>query len=171
MERETVQIRAITLEDTHGFWECVSEVAKERKFLSFVEAPPIEMSRNWVEKLRKADFPHFVAVDRGNVVGWIDIAPLGREMFSHVGQLGMGLLADYRGKGLGTRLMEVALARAWEIGLERVELDVYPSNATAIHLYEKFGFQLEGSRRKAKKMDGVHEDVLIMGLLREEREV
>jgi RimJ/RimL family protein N-acetyltransferase len=47
---------------------------------------------------------------------------------------------------------------------------VYPSNTPAIHLYEKFGFQLEGCRRKAKKLDGVHEDILIMGLLREELE-
>jgi RimJ/RimL family protein N-acetyltransferase len=150
----------MTMDDIQGFWECVAEVAKERKYLSFVEAPQIEMSRKWIERLIKADFPRFVAADGDDVVGWIDIAPLNRKMFSHVGHLGMGLLAGYRGQGLGKRMMEAALAQAWEIGLERVELEVYPSNTPAIHLYEKFGFQLEGCRRKAKKLDGVHEDIL-----------
>lgn len=164
----TVQIRPMTMEDIQGFWECVSEVAKERKYLSFVEAPPIEMSLKWIERLIKFDFPRFVATYDDDIVGWIDIAPLNRKMFSHVGHLGMGLLADYRGQGLGKRMMEAALARAWEIGLERVELEVYPSNKPAIHLYERFGFQHEGCRRKAKKLDGVHEDILIMALLREE---
>jgi RimJ/RimL family protein N-acetyltransferase len=144
----------MTMDDIQGFWECVAEVAKERKYLSFVEAPQIEMSRKWIERLIKADFPRFVAADGDDVVGWIDIAPLNRKMFSHVGHLGMGLLAGYRGQGLGKRMMEAALAQAWEIGLERVELEVYPSNTPAIHLYEKFGFQLEGCRRKAKKLDG-----------------
>lgn len=156
------------MEDLQGFWECVSEVAKERKYLSFVEAPPVELSRKWIERVIKTDFPGFVAADGDEIVGWIDIAPLNRKMFSHVGHLGMGLLADYRGRRLGTRMLEVALARAWEIGLERVELEVYPSNAPAIHLYEKFGFQHEGCRRKAKKLDGVHEDILLMSLLRDD---
>lgn len=165
---ETVEIRPMTLDDTEGWRECVTEVAEERKYLSFVEAPPIEMSRQWIERLIKFDFPRFVAADGDEIVGWIDIAPLNRKMFSHVGHLGMGLRADYRKQGLGNRMLEAALARAWEIGLERVELEVYPSNKPAIHLYEKFGFQHEGCRRKAKKLDGVHEDILLMALLREE---
>ena len=166
----TVQIRPMTMDDLQGFWECVSEVAKERKHLSFVEAPPIEMSRKWIERLIESDFPRFVATAGDDIVGWIDVAPLPRKMFSHVGHLGMGLLPDYRGQGVGKRMMEAALARSWEIGLERVELEVYPSNAPAIHLYEKFGFQHEGRRRKAKKLDGVHEDILLMSLLRDDLE-
>jgi putative acetyltransferase len=47
----------------------------------------------------------------------------------------------------------------------RIELDVYVENARARHLYEKFGFEVEGRRRRAIFRDGQYHDDLIMGLL------
>jgi RimJ/RimL family protein N-acetyltransferase len=49
--------------------------------------------------------------------------------------------------------------------LERVELDVYASNVTAIRLYEKFKFQVVGRKRKARKLDASYEDTIVMALL------
>jgi RimJ/RimL family protein N-acetyltransferase len=49
-----------------------------------------------------------------------------------------------------------------------VELEVFASNKEAIDLYEKNGFLIEGSKRRAWIMDGRQDDVLFMGLLREE---
>lgn len=48
---------------------------------------------------------------------------------------------------------------------ERVELEVYASNTPAIALYEKAGFAHEGRRRRALLRDGVHDDIVMMGLL------
>jgi RimJ/RimL family protein N-acetyltransferase len=55
-----------------------------------------------------------------------------------------------------------------ELRLERIELEVYASNARAQRSYEKAGFVLEGTLRRRHYGQGRHEDVLIMGLLREE---
>jgi len=50
-------------------------------------------------------------------------------------------------------------------GIERVELSVYASNFTAIHLYEKFNFKLGGQKKKARKLDGSYDDLIVMGLV------
>lgn len=77
----------------------------------------------------------------------------------------MGVLREYRGQGIGRRLAERTIARAKEIGLERIELEVYASNESAVALYRKLGFTVEGVKRKGRKVDGVYDDVLMMALL------
>ncbi len=46
-----------------------------------------------------------------------------------------------------------------------IELEVFGSNTRAIRLYERLGFAYEGVRRKARKLDGAYEDLIVMALL------
>jgi ribosomal protein S18 acetylase RimI-like enzyme len=78
--------------------------------------------------------------------------------------LGMGVLADYRGRGLGERLIRATLAAAASAGFERISLSVYGSNTRAAALYRKVGFVLEGTRVRGRKLDGVYDDVHMMAL-------
>jgi ribosomal protein S18 acetylase RimI-like enzyme len=76
----------------------------------------------------------------------------------------MGVVKDYRRQGIGTKLMERAIIEAKGQGLERIELEVYASNTPAINLYEKRGFNHEGVKRRARKLDGVYDDIIVMAL-------
>ena len=113
----------------------------------------------------RTGIPQYVALAEGErVVGWCDIIPNSHPGFDHGGRLGVGVLLAYRGQGIGRRLVRTTIERARVFGLERVELEVFASNAQAIRLYEQFGFEHEGCRRGARKSRGGYEDVLIMGL-------
>ncbi|MDE3091511.1 MAG: GNAT family N-acetyltransferase [Chloroflexota bacterium] len=81
----------------------------------------------------------------------------------HAGELGMMVRDDWQGKGIGTALMHAAidLADKW-LNLTRLELDVYTDNAPAIRLYEKFGFQVEGTRVGFAFRDGEYVDTFMM---------
>ena len=92
------------------------------------------------------------------------ISPGKSEEFTHCGTLGMGVLRDHRRQGIGTRLMERTISKAKVRGIERVELEVYASNVPAISMYEKRGFVHEGVKRRARKIDGVYDDILVMAL-------
>ena len=54
----------------------------------------------------------------------------------------------FRGRGIGSALMEAVLERAAQLGAEDVFLEVRESNAPARHLYEKYGFETLGRRKK-----------------------
>ena len=58
------------------------------------------------------------------------------------------------------------LARTLDVGLHRLELQVYAFNPRAQRAYEKCGFRVEGRRRDALLWDGERVDVLDMGILR-----
>jgi RimJ/RimL family protein N-acetyltransferase len=163
--RENIQIEAMAEEYIEGFRVCLDAVARERRYLALTEAPPADAVREFLKSAIARRVPQFVALDSTQVIGWCDIFPHERESFVHVGRLGMGLLPQYRGQGIGRRLAEKTIKTAKRIGLERIELDVYASNKPAIALYKSLGFALEGVKRKGRKLDGIYDDVVVMGLL------
>jgi ribosomal protein S18 acetylase RimI-like enzyme len=162
--RRDIRIVPISEKHIESFHSCLDSVAHERRYLGFLKAPPIESIREFVESNIRGKIPQYVADDGDRVVGWCDITPSKGDGFTHVGRLGMGVLDGYRGKGYGTRLMEEAIQAAKNSGIERIELEVYASNVPAIKLYEKRGFVHEGAKRKARKLDGAYDDILMMAL-------
>ncbi|MDQ8201293.1 GNAT family protein [Pelagicoccus enzymogenes] len=151
-----------------SFWQALDQVARERKYLMFLKGPEIGSTRAFIREIIQNNWTQIFAIDGNEVVGWCDILPYSREGITHVGHLGMGVTLAHRNKKIGTELMDRALTDAFHKGLERIELDVMASNDRAIALYQKFGFQKEGRRRKARFVDGTYEDIITMGLLNEE---
>lgn len=160
---EGISIRRGRMEDAEGFRRCLGAVARERRWLFFIDAPDPEDVERFLEESAPIQF---LAERGGEIVGWCDITPSLREGCRHTGILGMGLRAEYRGLGLGRKLLRRALEAAHAAGLTRIELEVFASNRRAIDLYEKAGFAHEGRKRGARILDGRVEDILLMALLR-----
>jgi RimJ/RimL family protein N-acetyltransferase len=148
-----------------GFRRAVDVVARERKYLTFLEAPPLEESREFVLELIARGDPQFVAFHGEEVIGWCDIVRHRHAIHKHRGTLGMGILPGYRGQGVGLRLIQATLAQADRAGFVRVELSVHANNPRAISLYEKVGFAREGIQRDAICIDGEYCDSINMALI------
>lgn len=160
----TVEIRPITAEDIEGFHRAVDVVARERKYLAFLEAPPLASAREFVlENIAKGN-PQFVTIADGSVVGWCDVVRESRPIHAHAGVLGMGLLPVYRGRGHGRKLVDASLQAAKLAGFSRVELTVHADNPRAIALYERVGFIREGIKRRATCIDGRFGDTIMMAI-------
>ena len=150
---------------SEGFNKAVDAVARERRYIGFIEGPGLERTRAFVRSILSGAGVQMLAVTPQDVVvGWCDIVRIPMEGFRHVGRLGMGLLPDYRGQGIGTRLAVEAIRAAQSAGIERVELEVFASNERAIALYQRLGFVTEGIKRRARKLDGSYDDNVIMSL-------
>ncbi|OUM03413.1 GNAT family N-acetyltransferase [Variovorax sp. JS1663] len=142
-------------------------VARERRFLAFLQAPPAELVFAFYRNVLEKGQCQFLAVAEGEVVGWCDILPVLGEARRHVGVLGIGLVAGARHQGVGRRLMEATIAKAWATGMTRIELIVRADNLNAKALYERLGFEMEGIRRKSFLIDGMYHDSYAMALLRD----
>lgn len=162
----SIKIEAIKAKHICGFHRVLGIVARERRFLTFLDAPPLAATERYVKQIIRNGHPLFVATTlEGDVVGWCGILPAGRPVHAHVGVLGMALTEPFRGQGFGRRLIDGTLAKAHRLGLWRTELSVYADNAPAIRLYQTIGFEIEGIKKQAAQIDGRFIDVLMMAKL------
>lgn len=164
MQSDEVTIRPGRMADVEGAHHCVGVVAAERAYILFLEPPPLARSREFYAGLIERQCPWLLAVHENRVVGWCNVVRIERPIFDHVGVLGMGLLPDYRGKGIGARLIAAALDASRALGLERVELAVFDNNTRARRLYEKFGFVVEGVQPRRAKIEGRYLGEVLMAL-------
>lgn len=109
----------------------------------------------------------FVALLGDEIVGTASIKSDSEKRIAHIGELGISILKEYWGLGLGSILMEELLiwAEEGEV-IYRIALTVQSQNSTAIRLYEKFGFKQEGIlERGARRDNGEFLDVVQMSRL------
>jgi RimJ/RimL family protein N-acetyltransferase len=155
----------MTLDQVEGYRRTLDVVARERKYLMMLEAQPEPDALRFVRSNLKNGNPMMVALAGDYVIGWCDVR---REFFpsrAHRGTLGMGLLPEWRGRGVGRRLLEATRAQARLSGFKRFELDVHADNQSAIALYEKAGFVREGIVRDATLIDSVFRDAILMPIV------
>lgn len=129
---------------------------------------PFSSHEDWREELARLRNDNFsiVASVQDEVVGHLSISVYMNPRTSHSGHFGIAVRDDWQGRGVGTRLMEACLDLAdnW-MGLTRLDLRVYADNAPAIALYEKFGFEVEGTHRRFAFRDGEYVDAHVMARL------
>jgi ribosomal protein S18 acetylase RimI-like enzyme len=154
-------IRDTLPEDAKAVSVLIDAVARERRYLAATVGFSQESTESFIKSVTAAKGVHLVALLDDAVVGWCDITPASFEGMTHVGRLGMGVKAGFRGQGIGKRLLKAALKRAFGQGLERVELEVFRSNDSAVRLYEAHGFRREGVKVGARKLDGLADDILL----------
>ncbi len=96
--------------------------------------------------------------------GWID--ETGFVLISHVLDeveiLTILTHPDFRGQGRATAFLTHLIQYAKENAVQKIFLEVNVTNESAIHLYEKVGFQQTGIRKNYYKMkDGSFKDALL----------
>jgi len=160
-----VQIVPVAEEHARSYRECLDAVAREKRYLAQIEALPLERIEGFVRESVANDAVQFMAVEAGRVVGWADIFPAWAPAIAHCGSLGMGVLTEYRGQGIGRRLLEACIIKAWSKGITRIELEVRADNARAIRLYKAMGFTQEALKHQAMRFEGVYFNSLLMSLL------
>ena len=122
--------------------------------------------REELARERDGSFP-LVACVANEIVGQLTLSIYAGPRTRHPGHFGIAVHDDWWGKGVGTALMEACLDLAdnW-LGHSRLDLRVYVDNAPAIALYEKFGFEIEGTHRRFAYRDGEYVDAHVMARLR-----
>jgi len=128
-----------------GVWRSVSD---ERRYLRTVQ--------------RHTDAAVFVAEDEGRVVARLSLSRDPHPASRHVADLGLMVASGSRRRGIGKALLEQAVTWAREADIRKLELHVFPWNEPALALYEAFGFEREGLRRRHYLRDGEEVDAILM---------
>ena len=154
-------------EDAAALIEYLKIIGGETDNLTFgPEGPPVteEEEREFVEKMNAGGRSLMLTVwEDGRLIANAHFKAMERRLSHRVG-LGVTVLREAWGRGIGTALMERLIAYAKEHEIEIIELQVRSDNLRAIHLYEKFGFVKIGHYPGYLKVDGKLIDCDLMNL-------
>jgi putative acetyltransferase len=158
-----IAVRGATREDARALWE----IHTCRGVVGVTLQLPYQSPEEWERRLAepRPNTYQLVAEVEGWVVGGLGLS-VGRGRRAHVAGIGMGVHDAYQGRGVGTALMVAAieLAERW-LGVHRLELEVFTDNEPALRLYRRFGFVVEGTRRRFALRDGEWVDAHAMARL------
>jgi RimJ/RimL family protein N-acetyltransferase len=161
----TVDLRTYLQEDKEQLVSFYARLSPETLRWSL---PPYDRRKieRWTSNLE--DTVVLLAFQQNRVVGNLNVF-LQRSWAQRLkgnGELIIYLHQDFQGVGLGTAMMREGIDLSRRKGLHRLSLSVIADNLNATKLYEKVGFQHEGSRREDYLgEDGRYHDVVEMGLL------
>ena len=160
-----IAVRRATTHDAAA----IARIMAEPGVLANLMQLPYTSEELWAARLAenavpgRLDLP-LVAELGGEVVGSCGLHPAGlAARRRHVMMLGISVAGAAQGRGVGSALMAAMCnyADRW-LGMLRLELTVYSDNEAAIHLYRKFGFEVEGLHRGYALRDGVYVDAIAM---------
>lgn len=152
--------RTLELNQIDDFWELLNNLDAETDYMMYepnerMQITNVQELKNDIENnvILGNDFLQ-VAIDNQKIVGYIRAERGTFNRIRHTAYIVVGILKDYRGKGIGTSFFEKLNCWATENGIKRLELTVECHNETARHLYEKSGFKIEGTRKKSMFVNG-----------------
>jgi len=111
---------------------------------------------------RHPDAGLFIAETSEGIVGRLSVTRDHHPSSQHVADLGLMVVSDYRRRGVGRALLEAAVEWARVSGVSKLELHVFPHNEAAIKLYESFGFEREGYRKRHYRRGQQYVDAILM---------
>jgi len=163
----TCFIRPLAVTDAEEVVALLPRAHAESDFLQWMAGEfkmTVEEEREWIRK--RADAGMFVtlaAVVDGRIVGLAgaEIKPFRRN--AHHAVLGVTVLKEFWGQGIGRRLVELVIDWGRQRGLRKMTLHVFADNERAIHLYRDLGFIEEGRLKEdVLRADGSYTDTIVM---------
>lgn len=132
------------------------------------EATTSEMFRAWSSNTSHRAYGFSIeSTGTGELVGHVTV--WGIDPVVRAGTLAIIIGGEHVGQGFGTDAMRVMMRFVFEeLGINKIELQVWSYNERARRTYEKVGFRVEGTRRDATFHDGRYWDEIHMGILRSE---
>ena len=164
MSLDGLTIRRAEADDSGGLYEMFTST----KVYPGTLQVPFPSRDYWRRRVTESPDSHYlVALIGDRVVGMVSVHPFPRPRRRHAATIGICVHEEWQGKGLGGELMRtiIEFADNW-LNLTRLELDVFADNHKAIRLYERFGFEIEGTMKQHALRDGELVDSIMMGRLR-----
>ncbi|HIY66911.1 MAG TPA: GNAT family N-acetyltransferase [Candidatus Agrococcus pullicola] len=166
------RIRLVQAEETHlqqlaQWWQSPEWATLQQ---DVVRPQPVSQTVEQFRAWSKNDGPGsagFAIIAEDELVGHITL--WGITPRERIGTLAIIIGPDHVGQGYGPEATNLMIDYGFlELGLNKIELQVWAFNDRAIRAYERSGFVREGVRRAATFHDGRFHDQVLMGMLAQE---
>ncbi|MCZ2259416.1 GNAT family N-acetyltransferase [Sporosarcina sp. G11-34] len=162
-------IREIKPDDAERLVKLIKLVERESQYMLFESGERNtgpEQQRKRIEVMKEeGNSTIFVAEENDELVGYLFAMGGNAKRNKHSVYLVIGILSEYRGLGLGTKLFKQLQEWATKHSIHRLELSVVNRNEAGLKLYKKMGFDIEGTKRDSLYIDGEFVDEYYMSKL------
>lgn len=172
-ERQDILIiREADTEDARAFIQLQETIYSETDFMLYGKSDQkqsVQGTRKRLEEWKMARNSNlFLAIMNGEYAGYLVIIGGPAPRASHRASVVIGVKQAFSNKGIASTLMFHGENWAKEVGIEKLELTVIKENVIAQKLYNKLGFEMEGTRKNALRINGNYVDEFYMGKMIDE---
>lgn len=145
-----VTFREPKMSDVKSALKMINSLVEEKAYITVQEKQTIRTEGDYFktlfkEKKKKQRVDLFIDID-GEVYGSATVSLIDNGARKHVGEVGILLRKEARGKGLGEKLLRKIMEKAVkELKVKIITLYVFTDNKIAINLYKKVGFKKIGT--------------------------
>lgn len=161
-----IKIREAEISDAENFLNMLKKLDTETKDMMLEPGernPKLEQFKSRIKNTSGEDGLTLLIDDDGKIGGFLSAERGNYKRIRHSAYIVIGMLTEYRGKHLGTKMFEELEKWAVSNNVTRLELTVVCTNECAVALYKKMGFKIEGLKEKSMIVDGNYVDEYYMG--------
>jgi RimJ/RimL family protein N-acetyltransferase len=162
-------IREIHTEDAEELMNLIKEVETHSEFMLMEPGErqtSEEQQRRMIERIQKQESAVILGAENdGRLIGYMMAIGGSARRTRHSAYLVIGILKDFRGQGVGTSLFQTVEKWADKHRISRLELTAVTQNTAGIELYQKSGFEIEGTKRNSLIINGEFHDEYYMSKL------
>lgn len=160
-----MKIRRCEINDADNMLKMLLELDKETEYMLFeADERPNDINRvkAMINQSINGDNLLLIATEDDNIIGFLSAQRGIIRKIKHTAYIVVGIREKFRGKGIGKKLFCELDLWAKENNISRLELTVMCQNSMAKQLYEKNGFEVEGTKRNSIFMNGKYIDEYYM---------
>jgi phosphinothricin acetyltransferase len=129
-----------------------------------LEPTTVEARLLWFREHSPEQYPFWVAESDGRVIGWLDFKRfLPRCAYRGTAEISVYVDENFRGRGVGQRLLQHAITRAPSLGITAVVGLIFGHNERSLKLFERVGFERWAFLPGVAQLDGVQRDLVMLG--------
>lgn len=112
---------------------------------------------------KSARHPVLIAESNGVIAGWGSLNVFNpRRAYDHVADFSVYVSRNWRGRGVGSVLLDNLVTAARTLGFHKLVLAAFPFNTAGVALYMRAGFRQVGIYREQGELDGRWVDIVVM---------
>jgi phosphinothricin acetyltransferase len=152
-----VNIRSAKAGDIERINAIHNQAILEKFKVAYVTPWTKERCFEWFQEHNSKEYPVYVAETNAAVIGFASINPYrpGRRALKQTAEISYFIDQDYRGQGIGKKLVEHMEAQCYKLGIKTLFAIIIDHNVASIKLIEKCGYQKWGHLPKIAIFDHV----------------
>jgi len=155
-------LRPARVEDLNRITQIYNEAVQTTVATFDTEPKTLEEQRAWFEN-HGAKHPVFVAEEDGVISGWASLSKWSERLaYSDTAEISLYIKEEFRGRGIGRKLMEAIVGEGERVGLHTLIARIAGENSVSIHLHESLGFKRIGVMREVGRKFGKLLDIHLM---------